>query len=233
MLKLVIFLCCALYAGLCPADDVQAQLDAQQRTMLMMQNNLQQMQTDLQAVNGQLEELRHELQQLREQQVKSTVEEPGVTPPVFSGTKTTPEEKSAPAETQVAPKTAAEAKNDPGKQAYDQAYALVNQHDLTGAEQSFSSFIEHYPEHQYLPNAWYWLGQVQFKLGSYDKARVSFLNAAKYQDSPKRPDALFKLGKITEQLGDKEKARRYYEVLIKTYPEDTSAVLAKKELEKL
>ncbi|MCR5537560.1 MAG: tol-pal system protein YbgF [Succinivibrio sp.] len=224
-----------LFCQLGLADDLQTQLDAQQHTMLMMQNNLQQLQNDLQTVNGQLEELRFELERLKAQGSSAAAQNTAAPPQLTPKTEAAAAKSKSDMPAAAAPAAAADsqAQTDEGKLAYDAAYALVNQNKLGEAEQAFASFIERYPQHQLIENAWYWQGQVQYKKGDFEASRVSFLNAAKYTSSPKRPDALFKLGKITEQLGDKEKAKRYYEVLIKTYPQDTSALMAQKELSKL
>jgi len=119
------------------------------------------------------------------------------------------------------------------KKAYDEAYALLEKNELDKALLAFSSFAAKYPDDVLTPNSYYWLGQVQYLKKNYDKARVSFLNTAKFKSSPKRADALFKLGQTSEALGDKDKAKRFYEVLIASYPNSPSAALGKKALEKL
>ncbi len=113
---------------------------------------------------------------------------------------------------------------------YTGAYDLVINNQLEFAEKAFKHYINTFEENSLTPNAWYWLGQVQYKQQKLDDARVSFLNSAKYKESGKRPDALYKLGLISEALGDREKARKFFELVIKTYPEDTSAKLAREKL---
>ena len=54
-------LCSVLFINVASADDIQSQLDAQQRTMLTLQNSISSLQNEIQSLNGQLEELRHEL----------------------------------------------------------------------------------------------------------------------------------------------------------------------------
>ena len=116
---------------------------------------------------------------------------------------------------------------------YQNAYKLLTQNKLDEAAKAFNVYVSKYPNNSLTPNAWYWLGQVQYKQKKYAEARVSFLNTAKFKNSSKRADALYKLGITSSALGDNEKAKRFYEVLIKTYPASSSAVLAKKELAKL
>lgn len=119
------------------------------------------------------------------------------------------------------------------KIAYENAYAKVQQNDLKGAQVAFKNYVDTYPDNALTPNAWYWLGQVQYSQASYDQARLSFLNVARYTDSQKRPDALYKLGMISKFLGDKDKAVRYFQLVIQSYPNDAAAILASRELQRV
>ncbi len=116
---------------------------------------------------------------------------------------------------------------------YNDAYALLSANKLDKAASAFNNYVTKYQNNSLTPNAWYWLGQVQFKQKKYNEARVSFLNTAKFKTAPKRADALYKLGVTSKVLGDKDKARKYFNLLIKTYPQSSSATLAKKELSAL
>lgn len=117
--------------------------------------------------------------------------------------------------------------------AYNAAYAKVQQNDLAGAQTAFKQYVETYPNNTLTPNAWYWLGQVQYSQAIYDQARLSFLNVARYNNSQKRPDALYKLGMINKFIGDTDKASRYFQLVIQTYPNNAAATLASRELQRL
>lgn len=116
---------------------------------------------------------------------------------------------------------------------YQSAYNLLVKNKLSESATCFSNYVTKYPNNSLTPNAWYWLGQVQYKQKKYQDARVSFLNTAKFKGSTKRADALYKLGVTSKALGDKDKAKKFFEVLIKTYPTSSSTALAKKELASL
>lgn len=116
---------------------------------------------------------------------------------------------------------------------YQSAYNLLVRNKLSESATGFSNYVAKYPNNSLTPNAWYWLGQVQYKQKNYQDARVSFLNTAKFKGSTKRADALYKLGVTSKALGDKDKAKKFFEVLIKTYPTSSSSALAKKELASL
>lgn len=123
--------------------------------------------------------------------------------------------------------------DDKAKKLYNEAYALLNKGQFDKSAKLFSNYVEKYQNNTLTPNAWYWLGQIQYKQNKYQDARISFLNTAKFKGTAKRADALYKLGITSKALGDKAKAKRFFEVLIKTYPTSSSSTLAKKELESL
>lgn len=118
------------------------------------------------------------------------------------------------------------------QQAYNAAYACVQRNDLQGAQSAFKNYVETYPDNALTPNAWYWLGQVQYQQAIYDQARLSFLNVARFNDSQKRPDALYKLGMISKFIGDQDKAARYFQLVLQSYPNDAAATLASRELQR-
>ena len=123
--------------------------------------------------------------------------------------------------------------DDSAKKLYNEAYALLNKGQFDKSAKLFTSYVDKYKNNTLTPNAWYWLGQIQYKQNKFQDARISFLNTAKFKGTAKRADALYKLGITSKALGDNAKAKRFFEVLIKTYPTSSSSTLAKKELESL
>ncbi len=229
-------------------DDLEAQLNAQQSTMLKMQNSFDQMQSQIDAQNGQIEELKHEIEQLQQelsalkQNAQSTNNSDNSQNNASVNTANTTGAlanvgANAAASTPVGSGTVTDAKgnalkasDNSAKKAYNDAYQMVVNNKLSQSIPAFKSYLEKYPDNDLTPNAWYWLGQVQYKQKQYEDARVSFLNAAGFKNSAKRPDSLYKLGLIYKQNGDKDKAKRFFEVVVKSYPNDTSAALAQKQL---
>ena len=197
-----------------------------QRSLLNMQNQVQSLQSDLAAANGRIEELNYELNKVNQE--NATLKQQLAK--MSKSDESKGSDDNAQAQNQAETKTlkAADKKT---TDEYNACYEFVKQNKLPEAEQAFKSFLENNAENSLTPNGWYWLGQVQYKQQHYQDARVSFLNAAGYKASAKRPDALYKLGMIYKALGDNDKAKRFFEVVIKTYPHDTSAVLAKKQLQ--
>ena len=206
------------------ADDAESQ--ALQRALLNMQNQMQSMQLDLASANGQIEELNAELKKQIAEQSKLEQQDK-------SDVKSEADNKASetPKQLDKAPVSNLKAADKKVTDEYNAAYELVKQNKLSESEVAFKNFLDKNAENSLSPNAWYWLGQVQYKQEHFKDARVSFLNAAGYKNSAKRPDALYKLGLIYKALGDNDKAKRFFEVVVKSYPNDTSAILAKKQLQ--
>ena len=116
---------------------------------------------------------------------------------------------------------------------YAEAYQTVVKNRLGESVPAFKKYIEKYPDNELTPNAWYWMGQVQFKQKKNEDARLSFLNAASYRNTAKRADSLYKLGLIHKQAKELDKAKRYFSLVIKDHADSASAALAQKQLDEL
>lgn len=218
------------------ADSYQMQLDAQQRTMLSMQNRMMQMEDELKKLQGQIDELNYKLQRqsatqapvVQNQAQTANTQNASVDNTNNASTKTQGTDSKA----NVATDTSDGLKDVDAKaqELYDKAYALIIDNKLQDAINAFSTYLDTYKDNKLTPNAWYWKGQAQYKLKDYNNARVSFLNVVRFASSQKRPDSLYKLGMISKLNGDAQKSMKYFELVIKTYPNDTAANFAKREL---
>ena len=102
---------------------------------------------------------------------------------------------------------------------YESAYALTSERRFDDAIVAFDQFIVDYPNGQWTPNAFYWLGELHHATDDLEKARQSFVQVVTlYPDHAKVPDALYKLGKVYHQLGDTVRARDYLDRVIKNHP---------------
>lgn len=212
---------------------LQKQIDAQQRTMLDMQNRITALTTEVNTLRGDLEQLRYEIARMGSPSPTTAPAAPAPAPAPAPALNANPAAAPAPAPVVPAPAAPGAALKNvepPAQRLYDEAYQKVLDNDLKGAVISFKDYVGKYPDNTLTPNAWYWLGQVQYKLNDLDGARVSFLNVAQYTSSTKRPDALYKLGLISKMRGENDKAVAYFNLVINTYPADTSSDLARREL---
>ena len=92
---------------------------------------------------------------------------------------------------------------------------------------AFNDLIARYPNGQYTPNAFYWLGELHLAQQNTEQARQSFMQViGLYPDHPKVPDTLYKLGVAYHRLGDTAKAMEYFADVQSRYPQSSAAGLA-------
>lgn len=205
---------------------LQKQIEAQQRTMIQMQNEMQKMNKEMASMRGELEKLQFDMKNQAQAAGPATAQQTATNP--GQGQQVA---QAAPAQQGASPAADQLSAADTSAQMeYDKAYNYISQNDLDKAATAFSAYVKKYPSNSLTPNAWYWLGQVQYNKSKFDEARVSFLNVARFEGSQKRPDSLYKLGIISKLNGDKDKAQKYFQLVIQSYPNDAVASLAKKEL---
>lgn len=120
-------------------------------------------------------------------------------------------------------------------QAYDRAVNLVlKDRRYEQAIPEFKAFIKSYPQSGYLPNAYYWLGQLLFNKAQYVEAETAFIKVVnEFPDSTKRSDAILKLGMVAQKKNNSSKAKQLFEQVINEYPDSVSAKLATSRLQSL
>ena len=110
------------------------------------------------------------------------------------------------------------------KQSYRESYQLVKDREFERAQTSLASFIKRYPSSSYIPNAYFWLGELQYLAMELLLSRDSFLSLIEqYPQHKKVADAKFKLGKVYYQLGQSAKARIMLESVLSDHAESTAA----------
>lgn len=118
-------------------------------------------------------------------------------------------------------------------QAYQQAFGLVRQKDFSAALDAFDKFIELYPDSARLPNAYYWVGEVNLAEQKLEPAKAAFEKVLKaFPEHRKAADAAYKLGVIYHQMGDQAKANDMFNDTISRYPDSSAASLARDYLKR-
>ena len=187
---------------------------------------LQQLQQEVMMLNGKAEEQAHELRRLREQNLERYVDidrrlgdlaggtAAGSSAVVKGGT-------SAVVTGSTTSGGAASVAELPGEgDAYRAAYSLVRNQQFDQAVGGFNRFLQDYPGGKYAPNAHYWLGELYLviKPADLESSRQSFmLLLDQYPDNSKIPDALYKLGKVQYMKGNRDKAKEFFDRVIKEY----------------
>ena len=113
------------------------------------------------------------------------------------------------------------------RDAYQRAFDLMKGRNFEDSIASFNALITNYPNGQYTPNAFYWLGELHLAQQSTEEARQAFMQVVNlYPDHPKVPDTLYKLGVAYHRLGDVDRAMDYFGQVQSRYPQSSAAGLA-------
>jgi tol-pal system protein YbgF len=113
------------------------------------------------------------------------------------------------------------------REAYQNAFDLMKGRKFDESIAAFNDLIVRYPNGQYTPNAFYWLGELHLAQQNTEQARQSFMQViGLYPDHPKVPDTLYKLGVAYHRLGDTAKAMEYFSDVQSRYPQSSAAGLA-------
>ncbi len=210
-------------------SELSKQLNARNVAILEMQNRINAQDETIRNLQGSLQDLSDRLQKLESAASQTS------SAAVASGVSVTKNDTEKPVQETKSdkPVVSSGASSDDAKALYEESFGYVRANDYKKAENGFNSLIKKYPDSDLVPNSYYWLGQILYKQKDYQKSRENFLNVTKFKDSPKRSDSIYKLGLIEENLKNIDKAKKFYQVVIKTYPGTTEAVLAKKSLDRL
>ncbi|AHE95837.1 hypothetical protein THERU_03135 [Thermocrinis ruber] len=119
---------------------------------------------------------------------------------------------------------------------YKSALDLYNLRQLNQAKEKFIEFIRKYPKTPLTDNAYLWLGVVYRDLGDNVRAEAVWrtleerCKRGEMVDCNKLPSAYLQLARLYEAQGNNEKAREYYEAILKEFPLSEEAEVAKKKL---
>lgn len=207
-----------------------------------MVNQLQQLQEEVQQLRGMIEQQTFEIEQMRKQQRERYLDldtrigrlQGGAvsTGSVSSGTT---ESEAGVAQSAASSQPPAAATSDE-KQAYSAALENVKAKQFTAAISQLEALLVASPNGQLAPNCHYWLGELYMvnDPADYDKAKAHFQQLLKnHSDHAKVPDALYKLGKLSALKGDRDRAKIYFDRVIKEFPDAQASVLAKDYLKRL
>ena len=120
---------------------------------------------------------------------------------------------------------------DVAKKAYRAAYQKVKDRQFDKARVSLAAFIKAHPKSHYVPNAYFWLGELYYLESDFPQSKQSFdVLIKQYPKHRKIADAKFKLGKVYHQLGDNASARIILESVLNDHPGSTAANPAREYL---
>jgi len=85
---------------------------------------------------------------------------------------------------------------------------VLKQQDYASAQRSFQSYLDQYPNGRFVPNVYYWQGEIFLVQNNNEGAAKAFSTLLKqHPEHNKVPDAKFKLAKLYFQQGKKAEAK--------------------------
>ena len=131
--------------------------------------------------------------------------------------------------TQKAKESSGKTKSTPSlENLYKAGLASFEKRDYAAAIQTFTHFIETYPEGKLVDNAYFWIGESYYQSGNYRSAALEYEKVIKnYPKSNKLPAAYLKQGMSFLKLNNTQVARIRLEDVIKKFPKSPEAKRAK------
>lgn len=128
----------------------------------------------------------------------------------------------------------AEAKKGDPEALYFKGFKLTKDKEYDKAAVVFRRFLNLYPRNKLADHARYWLGEIFYTRGNWERAILEFDRVIKeYPGGDKVPAAILKEGFSFEKLGSQKEARLLLERLIEKYPKSPEAKIAGERLKKL
>ena len=119
------------------------------------------------------------------------------------------------------------------KEVYDITQVLIRKRQYDQAIMQLESLIERFPNGDYTPISYYWMGQIYAARPDpdFEKARQALAQVISYfPEHEKVPDAAYALGKVYHTLGDCARAVELLQQVIDNYPGKSAATLAENYL---
>ena len=116
---------------------------------------------------------------------------------------------------------------------YETTQLLIRNRQYDHAITQLEALIARFPDGEFTPNAYYWLGQVYAAKTDpdFEKARQALAQVISYfPDHGKVPDAAFALGKVYHTLGDCKRAEELLQRVVTQYSDKSAAKLAENYL---
>jgi tol-pal system protein YbgF len=192
---------------------------------------LQLLQQEVQELRGQLEEQQYLLQRLQKGQQDQYLDLDKRLAALAAG-QSQPAPQTAQTQTAAAGTGPTAIGGGTERDAYARSIEYMRARKFDESIEGFQQLIIDYPNGQFTPNAFYWLGELFLAQKQREQARQNFMQVINlYPDHQKIPDALYKLGVVYQGLQDDTKALEYLQRVQDQHPQSPAAALAKKYAE--
>jgi len=194
------------------------------------QYQMQLLQQEVMQLRGVVEQLQHELKRMKAVQDDRYLELDSRLQQALQASETQP--TGAVVDEPEAPGSGPD-ENLSEKEQYETAQMLIRNRQYDMAITQLDGFIDRFPDGEYTPNAYYWLGQVYAAKVNpdFEKARQALAQVISYfPDHSKVPDAAYALGKVYNTLGDCQRASELLQQVVQRYEDRSAAKLAENYL---
>lgn len=196
------------------------------------------LQAEVQELRGLVEEQNHLIQQLTEKQKTLYLDldkriSKGQVEPSTQVIEPTPEVQLEPIQS-VADSVPSSPLIQNESTSYKHAFDLIQAKDYTNAIKALENYLAQYPNGQYTPNVYYWLGEVSLVVKNFEQASVNFHKVLDYYPlHAKAPDSLLKLGYVSYERGNLKEASQFFQDVQNRFPETSAARLAGSKLQQM
>ena len=147
------------------------------------------------------------------------------------GIKKLQEARTAPPDVAKPVKTGAPVKQE---DIYLEAYQLLKGKKYDLSLKKFNDFLKDSPDSELADNAQYWIGEIYYAQGNFEKAILEFNKVVKkYPEKEKVPAAYIKQALSFYNIGDRPEAKLLLERVKERYPNTDDAKTAEKKLKEL
>jgi len=229
-------------------QDLTTDMDQQKELYASQDAEFYKIREDFQKLNGRLDETEYKFNQEKQalnnsmQSFRDAFGRTSGPSPEQSGQqpqqpdmKPQPGEGSAATETTTAPLPSAPiADNVSEEELYRLAKDAYDQKNFDASRQYFEKFLEKYPKSNIADNARFWIGEVYYSEGWYQKAILEYQEVIeKYPKGNKVPASYLKQGISFFKLGENANAKLVLNELIKRFPESTEADTARQQIKQI
>ena len=117
---------------------------------------------------------------------------------------------------------------------YKSAVDALQKKQYAQATEKFNHIVNKMPKSSLVPNAHYWLGEIDLLYNRYTQAMQHFeYLLERYPQHAKVPDALLKLSLAEIETGRHEVAKTHLSRIVSQHPRSTAAHMARLQLKRL
>ena len=216
-----------------PAAPVASTDSGQASQLYQLTQQLQKLQDEVRSLRGKVEDQDNEIDTLKkeaknrftdfDQRLSQVQDSKAGTAPAAVGTTIaagTTTATSAPAATNTTPNTTP-AGDEADKTAYIAAYEAYKTGGASQAIAPMKDFIAHYPQSQYVPNAYYWLGEFNLAINppNFTAAASNFrVVYSQYPKTAKAAAATYRLATLADVDQKRSTAIDLMKTIVKNYP---------------